>query len=107
MSEDNKAKFNELVGLVLRKLVNACPSNVKLTAATFNLPEGQFEELPEPANVLFDVGNYIPSPEEDMLSETLGWLVEEGFIRRKEGKTYVATLQALKVYGAVPSALAE
>ncbi|UST88451.1 hypothetical protein [Pseudomonas siliginis] len=95
MSVDNKAEFNVLVGKILRMLVDACPAQVRLNAGVFGLESGSYAS-----------GFYEPSSQEQFLTETLQWLVAEGYIRVESNSDYyVATLQTLKLYGSVPNAL--
>lgn len=101
MSEDNRARFNELSKQVIDLLIGTCPLPLKITVETFNLPKGGVSSAPSGmAN-----GFYTPSPEEDMLDSTLAWLVAEGFVRESGTNHYVATLQTLKLYGSVPNAV--
>jgi len=103
MSEDNKDQFNLLARKTLEKLVNACPVPVKITAETFELPQGEYERSHGGA---ITMGFYKSTPDEDFLNSLLKWLEAENFIREKGGY-YVATLQTLKLYNSVPNAIAE
>ncbi|MBH3444862.1 hypothetical protein I5L59_14895 [Pseudomonas moraviensis] len=101
MSVDNKAEFNVLVGKILRMLAEACPAQVKLDAETFNLEAGSYDTPSEIIGLFYDA-----SPQEQFLTDTLQWLVDEGYIRGESNRGYyVATFQTLKLYGSVPNAL--
>lgn len=95
MSVDNKEEFNVLVGKILRMVVNACPAQVRLNTEVFDMKAGSH-----------DGQYYEASPQEQFLDDTLRWLVSEGYIRGEANNDcYIATFHALKVYGAIPSAL--
>ncbi|MGY1949459.1 hypothetical protein [Pseudomonas pergaminensis] len=102
MSDDNKAAFNGCAGDVLRLLVLACPLPKAITADTFSLPKGNYT-----SSGGFVGGFYNPTPEEELLDSTLEWLVAEGFVRKIGSDSYVATLQTLKIYNAVPNAFSD
>ena len=101
MSTDNQKQFNELADKILSILVDACPRQVELDANALQLDEGFFETTPGIIG-----GFYKATPEEEFLADTLQWLIAEGLIRAgAQSDHYVATLQALKLYGSVPNAL--
>lgn len=104
MSDDNKELFNLLARKTLELLVNACPVPVKISAETFELPKG--ERKTTDSGFLGTSTYYIKSIDEQVLSSLLQWLTAENFVREKGGY-YVATLQTLKLYNAVPNAIAE
>ena len=105
MSEDYTEAFNSCVRDVLKMLVPACPLPLELNVETFDLPKGSYEANSSPSP--FIGGFYNQTPEEKLLESTLDWLVAEGFIRKIGDTDYVATLQTLKLYGAIPNALSE
>ncbi|MCX2546582.1 hypothetical protein [Pseudomonas sp. COW5] len=104
MSTDNRDQFNLMVLRILTDLVAACPSPVAITAKTYNLPEG--EDVSEGEGIYAQT-HYRQSQEEQLLSNTLKWLREEGFVRLDNAYGYVATIEALKLWNAVPKALSE
>lgn len=103
MSENTKARFDELTKQIIDLLVAACPLQVKITAEVFNLPRGKVSA----ATGGFIGGFYTSSPEEEMLDSTLAWLEAEGFIRKGDTEYYIATLLTLKIYNSVPFAVSE
>jgi hypothetical protein len=104
MSDDNKERFNVLAGKTLALLVGACPVPIKITAETFELPKGERKTAEN--GFLGTTSFYKKSPDEQVLSSLLQWLEAENYIREKGGY-YVATLQTLKLYNAVPNAISE
>lgn len=107
MSSASKPDFNNYVRDVLELLVSSCPLAVDINVETFNLPKGEYERGSSSKTFSGLPGSYKQTQEEEMLKSTLSWLDAEGLIRIDKRGRYVATLQALKVYGAVPNALAE
>ncbi|MDN3224169.1 hypothetical protein [Pseudomonas nunensis] len=106
MSDKNSADFNGLVSKILDLLVAACPVPLEITVETFGLPKGVYEKS-EPSGFLGFAGSYNETPEEALLQSTLLWLTAEGFIRLGDADHYVATLQTLKLRGAIPNTLSE
>lgn len=102
MSDDNQEQFNVLTRKIIELLVNECPVPVQITAETFELPKGEVQRSSGPYAMSF----YKNTPQEEVLKCALKWLEDENFIREKGGY-YVATLQTLKLYNAVPAALSE
>ena len=103
MSNDHEFSFSGLVRTILNLLIESCPLQVEITVEKLNFPKGNYEK--SPASSGFIIGFYNQTPEEEVLNSTLEWLVAEGYIRAGARDHYIATLQALKLYGAVPSAL--
>jgi len=104
MSDDNKELFNLLAKKTLELLVNACPVPVKITSETFELPKGEHNTS---ENAFLGTATYYKkSADEQVLSSLLQWLAAENYVREKGGY-YVATLQTLKLYNAIPNAIAE
>ena len=104
MSNDNKAKFNEFARKILDALVEACPMSVELTAETLDLQKGHAEKA-STSGIMGTMAFYSYSPDEQLLNSTLEWLDAEGFVRTASRDHYVATLQTLKIYNAVPHAV--
>lgn len=104
MSDDNREQFNFLARKTLELLVNACPVPMKITAETFELPKG--ERKTADSGFFGTTTIYKKSPDEQVLSGLLKWLVAENYIR-ENGGYYVATLQTLKLYNAVPNSISE
>ncbi|MFL1515306.1 hypothetical protein [Pseudomonas prosekii] len=104
MSEASAVEFNELVSKILDLAVTGCPVSVEITTETFELPKGDYEKS-QPTGIFGALGFYNATPEEVLLNSTLQWLVAEGFLRTGEDNFYVATLQTLKLRGAVPNTL--
>ncbi|WP_236409242.1 hypothetical protein, partial [Pseudomonas gessardii] len=88
---------------ILNLLIDSCPLQVEITVETLNLPKGDYEKSPPSSGLI--LGFYNQTPEEEVLNSTLEWLIAEGYIRAGARDHYVATLQTLKLYGSVPSAL--
>lgn len=106
MSDNSNAEFNGLVSNILDVLVAACPLPVDITVETFGLPKGAYDKS-EPSVYAGYGSSYNGTPEEALLQSTLMWLTEEGFIRLGAHDHYVATLQTLKLRGAIPKAIGE
>lgn len=104
MSTDNKEQFNLMAGRILSQLVNACPLPVVITAEVYDLPKG---EKVTTGSGIYTTHGYRQTPEETLLANTLKWLCDEGFVRVVSTDRYVATMQALRVYGSIPNALSE
>ncbi|RON96511.1 hypothetical protein BK672_08070 [Pseudomonas fluorescens] len=99
MSTDDKKHFDALVDRILTSVVEACPAQVDLGSKT---------SVIETAFNVEDVAKGVEAAEfkKNHLEDTLQWLVAEGFIRAGSSTDhYVATLQSLKLYDAIPSTL--
>lgn len=99
----NREQFNATSRRILSDLVEACPLTVAITAETYGLPKG---ENVSDGEGIYASTYYRESNEEEMLNHTLKWLCDEGFARLENPDRYVATLQALKLCGSIPNALA-
>lgn len=88
----NIERFNVLIGLIMERLIEACPVPMELSAEDFGLQTGKWVEL-----------HYSLSGDETFLNLALQWLASEGFIRGE--RAFVVTLKGLELYGRVPSRL--
>ncbi|CAI8825257.1 DUF2653 family protein [Pseudomonas sp. IT-232MI5] len=102
MSTSNKEQFDLMIRRILGDLIAACPAAVAITAEAYELPKG---EHVSDGNGIYASTYYRESPEEKLLTDTLKWLREEGFIRIDNSYGFVATMQALKLASAVPKVI--
>jgi hypothetical protein len=100
MSTDYKKQFNALVGKILKRVVDACPAHVDLSAKVFGIDADKLDAT----QVAKDLEK--AKLQKKFLEDTLQWLVAEGFIRAGNSTDhYVATLHSLKLYDAIPNTL--
>ncbi|CAI8878107.1 hypothetical protein [Pseudomonas brassicacearum] len=94
MSESNEEKFNDLIVQIMSKLIDACPTPMRLGAEDFGFPVGSLN---------LDEGYYASTPEESFLNDCVQWLKDEGLIRGDS--EYVATGHGMDVFRSLPDCL--
>jgi hypothetical protein len=86
---------NAVINKILDILTEAFPAPVELSPEHIGMQKGEHDEQ----------GRYRRTLGDEVMSHTLSWLEEEGFVRRRGQGIYVVTLQTLQLKGAVPSAI--
>lgn len=90
--QTNIERFNLMIGKILDKLIEACPTPIRFTTEDFGLQPGKWAEL-----------HYFLSDDETFLQSALNWLADEGFIRGQ--KEFVITHKGLELCGQLPNRL--
>ncbi|MBY8957127.1 hypothetical protein J1G18_07500 [Pseudomonas sp. MIS38] len=96
MSTDHKEQLNSLIIQILKKVIDACPAQVELNANAFGIDTESFDAC--------DIPNSFNSAksQENLLRDTLDWLVAEGFIRvGSKPDHYVATSKSVEQYESI------
>lgn len=94
MSESNNEKFNDLIGQIMSKLIDVCPTRMSLSPEDFGFPSGHVD-----AQSMF----YEQSPEESFLNDCIQWLKDEKLIRGES--EFVVTRHGLEVFDSLPACL--